>query len=97
MRDGLVYSEIMHGYLSCSGGAAEVRFGKRSGELRAVRFFCFRSPSKLRLLLLHIHLLPGEPSARGSRQEDQGVLRLSAVVNVGLVHVPCLGTRGARC
>lgn len=24
MRDGMVYSEAMHGYLSCSGGGAEV-------------------------------------------------------------------------
>ena len=37
MRDGMVYSEVMHGYLTCSGGGAEVRLGERQPFFPVVR------------------------------------------------------------
>lgn len=41
MRDGMVYSEIMHGYVSCSGSGREVRAITKV----AIESVCFLSRS----------------------------------------------------
>lgn len=45
MRDGMVYSDVMHGYLSCSGQGSEVSdlFDGCACLLRVVTLFNLRS------------------------------------------------------